>query len=89
MGCSGRGMGEDELGFEEVDVVTPTQKMLARKLTLRLKRGHSLLVTGGGGWDEREEEGKRLGCCTKETDGVEVGRRNLEMGENEDAVNKW
>ena len=51
MGCSGRGMGEVELGFEEVDVVTPTQKMLARKLTLRLKKGHSLLVTGGGGWD--------------------------------------
>lgn len=33
--------------FENVDVVTPSQKMLARKLTLRVPFSKSLLVTGG------------------------------------------
>lgn len=32
--------------FEDVDVVTPSQKMLARKLTLRVPFSKSLLVTG-------------------------------------------
>jgi len=33
----------------QVDVKTPKGKMLARQLTLKVERGHSLLVTGPNG----------------------------------------
>eukprot|EP00897_Mesotaenium_endlicherianum_P010717 jgi/Mesen1/9674/ME000674S09277 len=39
----------DEIAFRNVDVVTPAGKLLARKLTLRIRPGQSLLVTGPNG----------------------------------------
>lgn len=36
----------DEVGFRNVDVVTPAQKLLAYKLTVSVLPGQSLLVTG-------------------------------------------
>lgn len=39
----------DEIAFRDVDVVTPTQKLLARKLTATVRPGQSLLVTGPNG----------------------------------------
>jgi ABC-type uncharacterized transport system fused permease/ATPase subunit len=41
-----RGSPKDEITFTQVDIVTPNRKMLARKLTLRIRPGNSLLVTG-------------------------------------------
>lgn len=37
---------EDTITFSEVDIITPSQKMLARKLTCDIVPGKSLLVTG-------------------------------------------
>ena len=37
---------EDAITFSEVDIITPSQKMLARKLTCDIVPGESLLVTG-------------------------------------------
>ncbi|KAH7446286.1 hypothetical protein KP509_01G050100 [Ceratopteris richardii] len=39
----------DEIEFSEVDIVTPTQKLLARKLTFKVSPNKSLLVTGPNG----------------------------------------
>ncbi|KAK9272001.1 hypothetical protein L1049_002370 [Liquidambar formosana] len=39
----------DVIFFSEVDIITPTQKMLARQLTCDVVRGKSLLVTGPNG----------------------------------------
>ncbi|KAG0570004.1 hypothetical protein KC19_6G131700 [Ceratodon purpureus] len=38
-----------DIVFEDVDIVTPGQKMLARKLTMTVPAGKSLLVTGPNG----------------------------------------
>ncbi|KAF4349060.1 hypothetical protein G4B88_029029 [Cannabis sativa] len=40
---------EDAISFSEVDIVTPGQKLLARKLTCDISPGKSLLVTGPNG----------------------------------------
>lgn len=37
---------KDVISFSKVDIVTPTQKMLARELTCDIRLGGSLLVTG-------------------------------------------
>lgn len=37
---------EDAINFSEVDIITPSQKLLARKLTCDIVPGKSLLVTG-------------------------------------------
>lgn len=37
---------KDVISFSKVDIVTPTQKMLARELTCDVELGGSLLVTG-------------------------------------------
>ncbi|XAR73376.1 Fatty-acyl-CoA-transporting ATPase [Bertholletia excelsa] len=39
----------DIISFSEVDIVSPAQKLLARKLTCDIKPGESLLVTGPNG----------------------------------------
>lgn len=39
-----------DIVFEDVDIVTPGQKMLARKLTMTVPAGKSLLVTGKQKW---------------------------------------
>eukprot|EP00249_Psilotum_nudum_P023443 c28874_g1_i1 orf=721-4785(+) len=41
--------GNDDIVFSEVDIVTPAQKVLARKLSLHISQGKSLLVTGPNG----------------------------------------
>ncbi|KAL3681209.1 hypothetical protein R1sor_024165 [Riccia sorocarpa] len=40
---------QDDIVFSEVDVVTPAQTMLARKLSFTVESGRSLLVTGPNG----------------------------------------
>ncbi|XP_024021422.1 ABC transporter D family member 1 isoform X1 [Morus notabilis] len=40
---------EDAITFSEVDIITPAQKLLARKLTCDIVPGESLLVTGPNG----------------------------------------
>ncbi|KAL2620730.1 hypothetical protein R1flu_000935 [Riccia fluitans] len=40
---------QEDIVFSEVDVVTPAQKMLARKLSCTVEPGRSLLVTGPNG----------------------------------------
>ncbi|XP_043708292.1 ABC transporter D family member 1-like [Telopea speciosissima] len=40
---------EDIISFSEVDIITPTQKLLARKLTCDIVPGRSMLVTGPNG----------------------------------------
>ncbi|XP_023766585.1 ABC transporter D family member 1 isoform X1 [Lactuca sativa] len=40
---------EDVISFSEVDIITPTQKLLARKLTCEIVPGKSLLLTGPNG----------------------------------------
>ncbi|CAL0333141.1 unnamed protein product [Lupinus luteus] len=40
---------KDVISFSKVDIVTPTQKMLARELTCDIELGESLLVTGPNG----------------------------------------
>lgn len=40
---------EDIISFSKVDIITPTQKMLARQLTCDIEPGKSLLVTGPNG----------------------------------------
>ncbi|XP_019437628.1 PREDICTED: ABC transporter D family member 1-like isoform X2 [Lupinus angustifolius] len=40
---------KDVISFSKVDIVTPTQKMLARELTCDIQLGGSLLVTGPNG----------------------------------------
>lgn len=42
-------LDEDVISFSEVDIVTPTQKLLARKLTFEVTPQRSLLVTGPNG----------------------------------------
>lgn len=37
---------EDGISFYKVDIITPTQKLLAMKLTCDIVSGKSLLVTG-------------------------------------------
>lgn len=37
---------DDSISFSKVDIITPTQKMLARQLTCDIEPGKSLLVTG-------------------------------------------
>lgn len=37
---------KDLISFSEVDIITPAQKMLARRLTYDIVPGKSLLVTG-------------------------------------------
>jgi ABC-type uncharacterized transport system fused permease/ATPase subunit len=37
---------KDVISFSKVNIVTPTQKMLARELTCDVELGRSLLVTG-------------------------------------------
>lgn len=37
---------EDAISFSKVDIITPSQKLLARKLTCDIVPGKSLLVTG-------------------------------------------
>ncbi|XP_024526475.1 ABC transporter D family member 1 isoform X1 [Selaginella moellendorffii] len=39
----------DEIIFSDVDIVTPSQKMLARKLSFRVQPGQSMLITGPNG----------------------------------------
>uniref|UniRef100_A0A1D1Z638 ABC transporter D family member 1 n=2 Tax=Anthurium amnicola TaxID=1678845 RepID=A0A1D1Z638_9ARAE len=39
----------DAISFSKVDVITPTQKLLARQLTCEIEQGKSLLVTGPNG----------------------------------------
>lgn len=36
----------DVISFSNVDIITPSQKMLARELTCNIVHGGSLLVTG-------------------------------------------
>lgn len=40
---------DDIISFSEVDIITPTQKLLARKLTCNIVPGKSLLLTGPNG----------------------------------------
>ncbi|KAL5818188.1 hypothetical protein ACOSQ3_022087 [Xanthoceras sorbifolium] len=40
---------EDVISFSKLDIITPTQKLLARKLTCEILPGKSLLVTGPNG----------------------------------------
>ncbi|KAK6925519.1 ABC transporter-like, ATP-binding domain [Dillenia turbinata] len=40
---------EDAISFSEVDIITPSQKMLARKLTCDIVPGKSMLLTGPNG----------------------------------------
>ncbi|KZV53751.1 ABC transporter D family member 1-like [Dorcoceras hygrometricum] len=40
---------DDTISFSKVDIITPTQKMLARQLTCDIVSGKSLLVTGPNG----------------------------------------
>ncbi|KAJ7521019.1 hypothetical protein O6H91_19G034300 [Diphasiastrum complanatum] len=40
---------DDDIVFSEVDILTPSQKMLARRLTFRVQPGQSMLVTGPNG----------------------------------------
>ncbi|KAK7281010.1 hypothetical protein RIF29_08638 [Crotalaria pallida] len=42
-------VSKDVISFSKVDIVTPTQKMLARELTCDIELGGSLLVTGPNG----------------------------------------
>ncbi|KAJ4841526.1 ATP-binding cassette sub- D member 1 [Turnera subulata] len=42
-------LSEDSISFSEVDIITPAQKLLARKLTCDIVQGKSLLVTGPNG----------------------------------------
>lgn len=37
---------EDIISFSDVDIITPSQKLLARRLTCEIVPGKSLLVTG-------------------------------------------
>lgn len=37
---------EDRISFQEVDIITPSQKLLARRLVCDIVHGKSLLVTG-------------------------------------------
>lgn len=37
---------KDLISFSEVDIITPAQKLLARRLTYDIVPGKSLLVTG-------------------------------------------
>ncbi|KAK9846568.1 hypothetical protein WJX81_006713 [Elliptochloris bilobata] len=46
---AGDGTARDAIVFDEVDVVSPTGKLLAAALTFRVERGASLLVTGPNG----------------------------------------
>ena len=36
----------DMISFSNVDIITPSQKLLARQLTCRVVQGESMLVTG-------------------------------------------
>lgn len=45
-GVSSSPSSEDVISFSEVDIITPGQKVLARKLTCDIVKGKSLLVTG-------------------------------------------
>nr|CAD1833661.1 unnamed protein product [Ananas comosus var. bracteatus] len=40
---------EDRISFQEVDIITPSQKLLARRLVCDIVHGKSLLVTGPNG----------------------------------------
>ncbi|CAN0919587.1 ABC transporter D family member 1 [Linum grandiflorum] len=40
---------EDAISFKEADIITPSQKLLARQLTCEIVQGKSLLVTGPNG----------------------------------------
>lgn len=42
-------MTGDAIEFQDVNVVTPTGKLLARELSFAVRQGHSLLVTGPNG----------------------------------------
>ncbi|OVA14380.1 ABC transporter-like [Macleaya cordata] len=42
-------VNEDKISFSEVDIISPAQKLLARKLTCDIAPGKSLLVTGPNG----------------------------------------
>lgn len=48
-GVSSSPSSEDVISFSEVDITTPGQKTLARKLTCDIVKGKSLLVTGPNG----------------------------------------
>uniref|UniRef100_A0A0V0IZK6 Putative ABC transporter D family member 1-like n=1 Tax=Solanum chacoense TaxID=4108 RepID=A0A0V0IZK6_SOLCH len=48
-GVSSSPSSEDVISFSEVDIITPGQKILARKLTCDIVKGKSLLVTGPNG----------------------------------------
>lgn len=48
--AAGKGGGsEDGIEFASVDVITPGGKLLARRLSLAVQPGRSLLVTGPNG----------------------------------------
>ncbi|XP_057530328.1 ABC transporter D family member 1-like [Amaranthus tricolor] len=42
-------LSEDSICFSDVDIITPSQKLLARRLTCEIVPGKSLLVTGPNG----------------------------------------
>ncbi|XP_057541613.1 ABC transporter D family member 1-like isoform X1 [Amaranthus tricolor] len=42
-------LSEDTISFSDVDIITPSQKLLARRLTCDIVSGKSLLVTGPNG----------------------------------------
>ncbi|KNA13617.1 hypothetical protein SOVF_115030 [Spinacia oleracea] len=42
-------LSEDTISFTDVDIITPSQKLLARRLTCDIVPGRSLLVTGPNG----------------------------------------
>ncbi|XP_076946754.1 ABC transporter D family member 1-like [Bidens hawaiensis] len=48
-GISSQSEGGDGISFLEVDIITPAQKLLARKLTCDIVPGKSLLLTGPNG----------------------------------------
>ncbi|XP_076923397.1 ABC transporter D family member 1-like [Bidens hawaiensis] len=48
-GTSSQSEGGDGISFLEVDIITPAQKLLARKLTCDIVSGKSLLLTGPNG----------------------------------------
>ncbi|KMT09515.1 hypothetical protein BVRB_6g129810 [Beta vulgaris subsp. vulgaris] len=43
------GYSEDSISFSDVDIITPSQKLLARRLTCEIVPGKSVLVTGPNG----------------------------------------
>ena len=45
-GDGSSGYSENSISFSNVDIITPSQKMLARQLTCEVLQGRSLLVTG-------------------------------------------